>query len=40
VRPSGLAVGPDGSLYVAADANQTIWRILNDSGAVRTGEGK
>lgn len=40
VRPSGLAIGPDGSLYVAADANQTIWRILSDSGAARTREGK
>jgi len=39
IRPSGLAVGPDGSLYLAADASGTIWRILNDSGAVHTGEG-
>lgn len=27
IRPSGLAVGPDGSLYVTADANGKIWRI-------------
>lgn len=27
VRPSGLAIGPDGSLYVAADRNGTIWRV-------------
>jgi len=38
VRPSGLAVGPDGSLYLAADANGTVWRILTDSGAARTRE--
>jgi glucose/arabinose dehydrogenase len=27
IRPSGLAVGPDGSLYISADANGRIWRI-------------
>lgn len=26
-RPAGLAVGPDGSLYVAEDVSGTIWRI-------------
>lgn len=40
IRPSGLAVGPDGSLYVAADANGTIWRILGDSSTAHTREGK
>ena len=28
IRPSGLAVGPDGSLYLAADREQTVWRIM------------
>jgi glucose/arabinose dehydrogenase len=28
IRPSGLAVGPDGSLYIGADANGKIWRVL------------
>lgn len=28
IRPSGLAVGPDGSLYLAADQNGKIWRIM------------
>ena len=40
IRPSGLAVGPDGSLYVAADANGTIWRILGESNTAHTREGK
>ncbi len=40
IRPSGLAVGPDGSLYVAADANGTIWRILGDSSSAHTTEEK
>jgi glucose/arabinose dehydrogenase len=39
IRPSGLAVGPDGSLYIAADKNETIWRVMNASGAERTKEG-
>ena len=28
LRASGLAVGPDGSLYLSADDNETIWRIM------------
>lgn len=28
-RPSGLAVGPDGSLYIGDDAGGTIWRVLH-----------
>jgi glucose/arabinose dehydrogenase len=27
-RPTGLAVGPDGSLYVSDDAQGTIWKIV------------
>ena len=27
-RPTGLAVGPDGSLYLAADREETVWRVL------------
>ena len=27
-RPAGLAVGPDGSLYVAEDAKGRIWRVI------------
>jgi glucose/arabinose dehydrogenase len=28
IRPSGLAVGPDGSLYIGSDAQQKIWRVM------------
>ena len=28
LRPTGLAVGPDGSLYMAADQQQTVWRVV------------
>jgi glucose/arabinose dehydrogenase len=28
IRPSGLAVGPDGSLYIGADAQGKIWRVM------------
>ena len=27
LRASGLAVGPDGALYIAADQNAKIWRV-------------
>ena len=27
-RPTGLAVGPDGSLYIADDKGGRIWRVL------------
>ena len=28
-RPSGLAVGPDGALYISEDIRGTIWRVLH-----------
>lgn len=28
IRPAGLAVGPDGSLYIGSDAQQKIWRVF------------
>lgn len=28
IRPSGLAVGPDGSLYIGADAQGKVWRVM------------
>ena len=32
IRPSGLAVGPDGSLYIGADREGKIWRVVAGSG--------
>jgi glucose/arabinose dehydrogenase len=28
IRPTGLAAGPDGSLYIAADREETVWRVV------------
>jgi glucose/arabinose dehydrogenase len=28
LRPSGLAIGPDGSLYISADGNGKVWRVM------------
>ena len=28
LRPTGIAVGPDGSLYIGSDASQSIWRVM------------
>ncbi len=35
-RPSGLAVGPDGALYVSDDIAGTIYRIVYQGGAAAT----
>jgi glucose/arabinose dehydrogenase/mono/diheme cytochrome c family protein len=35
-RPAGLAVGPDGALYVADDAHGRIWRIVYTGEVVAT----
>lgn len=32
-RPTGIAMGPDGSLYVSDDSGGRIWRILSRSAA-------
>ena len=32
-RPAGLAVGPDGALYIADDARGTIWRVTYHGAA-------
>jgi glucose/arabinose dehydrogenase len=31
-RPTGLAVGPDGALYITDDQQGTVWRVAYDSG--------
>jgi glucose/arabinose dehydrogenase len=33
LRASGLATGPDGSLYIAADASGTVWRVIRSPDA-------
>ena len=34
-RPSGLAVGPDGALYISDDVHGRIWRVVYKGEAVR-----
>ncbi|MBO0734512.1 MAG: c-type cytochrome, partial [Methylocapsa sp.] len=38
-RPSGLATGPDGSLYISDDVRGRIWRITFQGNAASTGLG-
>jgi glucose/arabinose dehydrogenase len=33
LRTTGVAVGPDGSLYLGSDANGRIWRVLPRAAA-------
>lgn len=37
-RPSGIAVGPDGSLYITEDRNGRIWRIRYTGDKAQFGE--
>jgi glucose/arabinose dehydrogenase len=34
-RPSGLAVGPDGALYISDDTGGRVWRVVSAEGAER-----
>jgi glucose/arabinose dehydrogenase len=36
-RPTGLAVGPDGALYIADDKGGRIWRVTYQGGSKSTG---
>jgi mono/diheme cytochrome c family protein len=36
-RPTGLAVGPDGSLYIADDKGGRIWRVTYHGGGTASG---
>jgi glucose/arabinose dehydrogenase/mono/diheme cytochrome c family protein len=36
-RPSGLAVGPDGALYISDDAHGRIWRVVFQGGTAVAG---
>jgi glucose/arabinose dehydrogenase len=38
LRMTGVAVGPDGSLYLGADTNERIWRVLPVHAAERGAE--
>jgi len=42
LRATGVAVGPDGSLYISADQNGKIWRVIkqNVNGQRQTGNGE
>ena len=33
-RPTGLALGPDGSLYISDDSNGRIWRVFYEGSSV------
>jgi glucose/arabinose dehydrogenase len=33
LRPAGVAVGPDGSLYIGDEASGTIWRVMTTGSA-------
>jgi glucose/arabinose dehydrogenase len=33
IRPTGLAVGPDGSLYIGADREGKVWRVFYRGGS-------
>lgn len=35
-RPTGLAVGPDGALYISDDVRGRIWRVVHGGSAVPT----
>ncbi|MBV8842582.1 MAG: PQQ-dependent sugar dehydrogenase [Bryobacterales bacterium] len=36
-RPSGLAIGPDGALYISDDQHGRIWRVVSQDGTSVTG---
>jgi glucose/arabinose dehydrogenase len=36
-RPSGLAIGPDGALYIAEDAHGCVWRVTFRGDTAITG---
>ena len=36
-RPSGLAIGPDGALYISDDQHGRIWRVVSRGGSSVTG---
>jgi glucose/arabinose dehydrogenase len=36
-RPTGLAIGPDGALYISDDVHGRIWRVVYTGGSVTAG---